>query len=51
MPELILSLLRPLIRENYILRREGLLPDEWYWADVLALELGADYKYYEGIDA
>jgi len=32
--------LRPLISRNYRLRREGNLPDEWYWADVLAIRYG-----------
>ena len=28
-------ILLPLIRRNYRLRKEGKLPDEWYWADRL----------------
>ena len=32
--------LRPLIRRNYRLRRAGLLPDRWFWADVLAIRWG-----------
>lgn len=30
----------PLVAENYRQRRLGLLPDEWFWADQLLLELG-----------
>lgn len=26
-------ILYPLVYRNYRLRREGKLPDEWYWAD------------------
>ncbi len=32
--------LKPLIKENYRLRAEGKLPDEWFWADRLAYEWG-----------
>lgn len=32
--------LRPLIFENRRKRFHGLLPDEWYWADALAVEWG-----------
>lgn len=32
--------LRPLIRRNYRLRQAGLSPDEWYWADRLAVSWG-----------
>lgn len=32
--------LRPLIKRNYRMREAGLLPDEWYWADRLALSWG-----------
>jgi hypothetical protein len=34
------TILRPLICRNYRLRAEGLLPDEWYWADRLAVHWG-----------
>lgn len=34
------TILRPLIKRNYALRAKGLLPDEWYWADSLALGWG-----------
>jgi len=34
------SLLLPLIQENYKARELGVLPDEWYWADKLAIEWG-----------
>jgi hypothetical protein len=34
--------LKPLILENYALRRAGKLPDEWFWAD----RLGAEWGYY-----
>lgn len=33
-------ILRGLIRRNYRLREEGVLSDEWYWADVLAMRYG-----------
>jgi len=33
-------ILRPLIKRNYRLRTEGKLPDEWYWADTLAVNYG-----------
>lgn len=33
-------ILRPLILWNYWMRAKGKLPDEWYWADRLALEWG-----------
>lgn len=32
--------LAPLIRRNQRLRAAGLLPDEWYWADRLAIKWG-----------
>lgn len=32
--------LKPLIKRNYRLRKMGVLPDEWYWADRLAAEWG-----------
>ena len=32
--------IKPLIKRNYRLRREGKLPDEWYWADKFAVEHG-----------
>jgi hypothetical protein len=34
-------ILKPLIKRNYRLREEGLLPDEWYWAD----EIASNWKY------
>jgi hypothetical protein len=34
------AVLRPLIIQNYRRRAEGVLPDEWYWADELALSWG-----------
>tara|TARA_R110000803_G_scaffold115793_4_gene184348 strand:+ start:5345 stop:5521 length:177 start_codon:yes stop_codon:yes gene_type:complete len=37
--------LRPLIIRNYKLRRLGLLPDEWYWADSIACKYGYFIKY------
>jgi hypothetical protein len=33
-------ILRPLILRNYAMRAQGLLADEWYWADRLALSWG-----------
>ena len=33
-------LLKPLIKRNYKLRKAGLAPDEWYWADALAVRYG-----------
>jgi len=32
--------LKPLIKRNYRLRAEGKLPDEWYWADLMAARWG-----------
>lgn len=32
--------LKPLIKRNYRLRAQGVLPDEWYWADELAFSWG-----------
>jgi hypothetical protein len=32
--------LKPLIKSNYRKRKEGLEPDEWYWADSLAVRYG-----------
>ncbi len=32
--------LAPLIRRNLCLRAAGLMPDEWYWADRLAIKWG-----------
>ena len=37
--------LRPLIKRNYKLREQGLLPDEWYWAD----EMACNWGYFVGI--
>lgn len=34
------AILAPLIRINYRARSDGDLPDEWYWADNLALKWG-----------
>jgi len=33
-------ILKPLIKRNYRLRMEGKLPDEWYWADKIAVKFG-----------
>lgn len=33
-------LLKPLILINYKQRKAGLKPDEWYWADQLAVKFG-----------
>jgi hypothetical protein len=38
--EIFLRVLRPLILRNYRLRRAGLRPDRWYWADLLAMRWG-----------
>jgi len=35
-------ILKWLIARNYILREKGILPDEWHWAD----ELAVDHGYY-----
>ena len=35
--------LLPLIKENYALRKKGLLPDEMFWADEEGLALGYVY--------
>lgn len=32
--------LKPLIKRNYRLRELGKIPDEWYWADELAISYG-----------
>lgn len=32
--------LKHLIKRNYEMRRQGLLPDEWYWADRIAARYG-----------
>ena len=32
--------LKPLIKRNFRLRERGVLPDKWYWADLLALKCG-----------
>ncbi len=32
--------LRPLILENYKMRREGLVDDEWFWADEIGFRWG-----------
>lgn len=32
--------LKPLIVDNYAKRKAGELPDEWFWADTLAVEWG-----------
>jgi len=32
--------LRPLIKRNYKLRAEGVIPDKWYWADEVSIKLG-----------
>ena len=37
---LFVTLLLPLINENYEQRRLGLLPDEWFWADAIAVNWG-----------
>lgn len=34
------TVLRPLIMRDYLLRAEGKRPDEWHWADELALSWG-----------
>lgn len=33
-------ILLPLIRRDLQLRAKGLRPDQWYWADVLAMRWG-----------
>jgi hypothetical protein len=33
-------LLKPLIKRNCKLRKAGLAPDAWYWADALAARYG-----------
>ena len=33
-------ILIPLIQHNYLQRRRGIKPDEWYWADRVLLEWG-----------
>lgn len=35
-----LLILRPLTIRNYRLRAKGKRPDEWYWADVKAMQWG-----------
>lgn len=34
------AVLKPLIRRNYHARAAGALPDQWYWADDLAMRWG-----------
>lgn len=34
------AVLRPLIVRNYKLRKQKVLPDQWYWADYLAASWG-----------
>lgn len=40
----------PLVAENYKMRAEHKLPDVWFWADILMLELGANANHYEKIN-
>ncbi len=40
--------LRPLLRRDYRLRREGKRPDRMYWADALALTWGVESAFYDG---
>jgi len=40
--------LEPLILDNYEKRRKHLLPDEWVWADELAVSWGYFVEYTEG---
>ena len=44
-----LDALKPLITENYRARAMRELPDNWFWADELAIELGANSDYYDSI--
>jgi hypothetical protein len=41
--------LKPLIADNYEARFKREIPDKWFWADELALSLGADLDYYDRI--
>lgn len=34
--------LKYLIKDNYKLRKKGILPDEWHWAD----KLSSNYGFY-----
>ena len=34
------EILKPLIEDNYEKRRLGLIPDEWFWADFIAISWG-----------
>jgi len=37
--------LQELIIDNYWKRRNGLLPDEWFWADLLYMSLYPECDY------
>lgn len=45
----VLEDLKGLIAENYAARATGEKLDEWFWADKLALDLGADLDYYNSL--
>ena len=38
-----------LVAENYRQRAYREKPDQWFWADELALELGADIDWYDSL--
>lgn len=40
------AVFRPLVKRNYRLRRQGKLPDEWYWADAYLLTWGKGRLHY-----
>lgn len=44
---IIFIILIPLTEVNYCLRRKGILPDKWFWADELMLEWGYNYKSFQ----
>lgn len=39
-------ILQKLLINNYRLREKGMLPDKWYWADILYLKIYGDYSFY-----
>lgn len=41
---ILVAILSPLIRRDLRLRKAGLRPDEWYWADRLAIRCGLLFK-------
>jgi hypothetical protein len=38
--------LQHFITKNYHLREKHLIPDKWYWADWIYLQIYGDYSFY-----